>query len=146
MIDMIAMIGVDQPCARRKLIGARIGPIGPMCARNCARDCAWPCTRVDRPSQFLCMQMCTHAQNGFTLSLKQTECPLFHRKTLLLPGLMIALESLLASHPELQLGTTARLIAWAKEISRRREGGGELEGAKGTRWERSSLRGAVNRS
>jgi hypothetical protein len=67
-------------------------------------------------------------------------------KTLLLPGLMIALDSLLASHPELQLGTPARLIAWAKEIPRRREGGGELEGPKGTRWERSSLRGAVNRS
>jgi hypothetical protein len=34
MIYMIAMIGVDQLCARRKPIGARIGPIGPMSGRD----------------------------------------------------------------------------------------------------------------
>jgi hypothetical protein len=92
------------------------------------------------------MPTCTHAQNGFADSLKQTECTLFRRMALLLPGLTIALESLLASHTDLQLGTTARLAAWAKKIPRRREGGGEEEAPKGTGWERSSLRGNVNRS
>jgi hypothetical protein len=55
-VYMIAMIGVDQLCARRKPIRARIGHIGPICAR----DCAWQCTCADRPSQFLCMHVCTH--------------------------------------------------------------------------------------
>jgi hypothetical protein len=67
MIGMIAMIGVDQLCAGRNLIGDRIGPIGPIWTR----DCAWPCTYGDRPSQFLCMHMCTHAQNGSADRLKR---------------------------------------------------------------------------
>jgi hypothetical protein len=71
-IGKIAMIGVDQLCSRRKPIGgpigARIGCIGPIRARNCA----------DRLSQFLRMQMCTHAQNGLADSLKQTAYMLFH--------------------------------------------------------------------
>jgi hypothetical protein len=65
MTGLIAMIGVDQLCARRKSIGgsieARIGRIRPICAR----DCAWLCTCADRPSQLLYMRMCTHAQNRF---------------------------------------------------------------------------------
>jgi hypothetical protein len=78
MIGMIAMIAFGRLCGRRKAIdgpiGARIGRIGP----TCARDCAWPCTCADKPSQFLYMYMCTHAQNGFANSLKQTACTLFH--------------------------------------------------------------------
>jgi hypothetical protein len=67
-------IDFDRFYARRKPIRARIGSIGP----TCARDCAWPCTCADRQSQFLCMHRCTHAQNGFADSLKQTVCTLFH--------------------------------------------------------------------
>jgi hypothetical protein len=76
-VYMIAMIGFDRLCARRKPIGdigPRIRPIGPICAR----DCAWPHICIDRTSQFLCMHMCTHAQNGFADGLKQTACTLFH--------------------------------------------------------------------
>jgi hypothetical protein len=75
---MIAVIGFDQLYARRNHIGgpigAPIGRIGPICAR----DCAWPCRCADRPSQFLGMHMSTHAQNGFSNSPKQTACTLFH--------------------------------------------------------------------
>jgi hypothetical protein len=92
------------------------------------------------------MHICRYAQNGFGDSLKQRECTLFHRITLLLPGLTIALESLLDSHPELQLGTPARLAAWAKETPQSREGGGEWDAPKGTKWEQSSLREVMNRS
>jgi hypothetical protein len=78
-VYMIGMIGVDQLCARRTpiggRIGARIGSIGPICAR----DCAWPCACTDRLSQFLRMHMCTHIQNGFADRHKQTACTLFHR-------------------------------------------------------------------
>jgi hypothetical protein len=78
MIGMIAMIAFGQLCGRRKAIdgpiGARIGRIGP----TCARDCAWLCTCADKPSQFLCMYMCTHVQNGFADSPKQMACMLFH--------------------------------------------------------------------
>jgi hypothetical protein len=65
VIGMIAMIDFDQLGARRKRIGAlivaRIGPTGPVCAR----DCSLPCTCADRPNQFLCMHMCRPAQDGF---------------------------------------------------------------------------------
>jgi hypothetical protein len=68
------MIGVNRLCARRKPIGAPIATIwariGPIHARDCARPC--------RPSQFLCMHMYTHAQNGFADGPKQTACTLFH--------------------------------------------------------------------
>jgi hypothetical protein len=83
MIGMTVMIGLDQLCTRRKPIGApigaRINPIGSICAR----DCAWPCTCADRPSQFLCMHMCIHAQNRFADSPKQTACTLFDRRYLI---------------------------------------------------------------
>jgi hypothetical protein len=75
MIGMLAMMGVDQWCAQRRPIGARIEPIGPICGR----DCAWPCTCADRPNQFMCMHMCTRAQNGFVDNPNQTACTLFHR-------------------------------------------------------------------
>jgi hypothetical protein len=70
MIGMIAMIGVDQFCVWRRPIG---GPIGARIGRISsiyARDCAWSCTCADRPSQFLCMHMWTHAQDGFADSPK----------------------------------------------------------------------------
>jgi hypothetical protein len=68
MIGMITMIGLGQLFARSKRIGGRIAPIGARIERIgpiCVRDCAWPRTYADRPSQILCMHMCTHAQNGF---------------------------------------------------------------------------------
>jgi hypothetical protein len=77
-INAVHMIGFVWLCAQRKpiggSIGARIGLIGTICAR----DCVWPCKCADRPSQFLCMHMCTHAQNGSAENLKQTACTLFH--------------------------------------------------------------------
>jgi hypothetical protein len=54
--------------------------------------------------------MCTHTQNGFADSVKQMKSTLFHRITLLLPRLTIALESLFAFHPELQGGTPPRRV------------------------------------
>jgi hypothetical protein len=78
MIGMIATIGFDRLCARRKRIGWHIGATGARIGPICTQGHAWPCTCADRPCQFLCIHMCTHTQNGFSDSPKQTACILFH--------------------------------------------------------------------